>query len=120
MAKTVNDIPRGPAAVVAKGTVPYAPPGNRYRKRIRITGDANYLTGGYPLVPADFGFGFQIDYVHIINDGDGDPLTAPANLCWFYDTVNQKLKLQVVSTGAEFANGNDAHLCSADLEGEGY
>jgi hypothetical protein len=120
MAKTVNDIPHGPTAIVAKGTVPGEVPGQFRVKRCRITGDANYLTGGYPLVPADFGFAVQINYIEIMNDGDGDPLTAPANLAWFYDTVNQKLKLQVVSTGAEFANGNDAHLCTVDIRAEGY
>jgi hypothetical protein len=120
VAKTVNDIPPGPTAIVAKGTIPGAVPGQFRVKRARITGDANYPTNGYPLLPSDFGFAVQINYVKIINDGSGDPATAPQNLAWFYDTVAQALELQVVSTGAELANGQDAHLCTCDIEVEGY
>ena len=119
MAKTVNDIPPGPTAVVAAGTVVGPVPGNRRVKRIRVTGDASYPTGGYPLLPGDFGFGTQIDYVKIINDGQGAP-GAPANMSWFYNTVTQKMQLMVPSTGAEVANTTDVHLATADLEGEGF
>lgn len=120
MAKKVNDIPPGPTAIVAAGTIVGNVPGNRRRKRIRVTGDAAYPTGGYPLLAADFGFSTQIDFVDIVNDGSGDPATAPANMSWYYDTVTQSLELQVPSTGAEVANGTDVHLATTDVVGEGF
>lgn len=118
MAKTVNDIPRGATAVVTKGTITRGVPGSHYRKYCRITGDTSYPTGGYPLTASDFNL-TRLDHVKIINSGSGDPLTAPANLAWFYDTVAQKLKLQVVSTGAELAAAQDASACTCDIEVEG-
>jgi hypothetical protein len=119
LALTQNDIPPGPAAIVASGSIVGKVPGDRRRKRIRITADTNYLTGGYQLTPAMFGFSTQIDYVDISNDGCGAP-GAVANLSWFYNTVTQKMQLIVVSTGAELGNGQTAAGCTADIVGEGF
>ncbi len=119
MALTVNDIPPGAVAVVANGTVVGKVPGDRRRKRVRITADANYLTGGYQLTPAMFGFSTQIDYVDISNDSGG-PSGAVGNLSWYYNTVTQKLQLIVVSTGVELANAQTAALCAIDVVGEGF
>jgi hypothetical protein len=119
VALTVNDIPPGATAIVANGTVVGKVPGDRRRKRLRLTADANYLTGGYQLTAGMFGFSTQIDYVDITNDGAG-PSGAVANLNWFYNTVTQKMMLIVVSTGVELANGQTAALCSVDIVGEGF
>lgn len=118
MTATINDIPKGALAVVANGTVPATVPGARERKRIRLTADNNYLTGGYQLTPAMFGFAFQIDYVDLVNDSQG-ATGAVANLSWFYNTLTQKMQLIVVSTGVELANAQSAAGCSIDLVGEG-
>jgi hypothetical protein len=119
LAATINDIPPGPNAVVANGSIVGKVPGDRRRKRIRLTGDANYLTGGYQLTPAMFGFSTQIDYVDISNDSQGPP-GAVAGVSWFYNTVTQKMQLIVDATGAELGNGQTAALCSIDLVGEGF
>lgn len=117
MAKTVQDIARG-GAVQAQGTIPGDAPGNRKVVRKVITGDVAYPAGGYPIAPGDLGFGFQIDYLEIINDGTG-PAGGPANLSWFWNRATQKLQLIVVSTGVENATA-DVHLCSCDIRAEGY
>lgn len=119
MALTVNDIPPGATAIVANGTVVGKVPGDRRRKRIRITADTNYLTGGYQLTPAMFGFSTQIDYVDMSNDSGGAP-GAVAELGWFYNTVTQKMQLIVNSSGNELGNGQTAAGCSMDIVGEGF
>lgn len=117
MAKTVQDIAPG-GGLQAAGTFQGPVPGNRRVKRIQVTGDNSYPTGGYPIAPADFNMA-ALDYVRIINDGTGAP-GGPANVAWFFNKATQKLQLIVVSTGAELANATDVHLCTADLEGEGF
>lgn len=117
MAKTVNDIAPG-GGIVPAGTIAAKVPGDRKVKRIRVTGDANYPAGGYPLLPGDFGFAFQIDFVRIINDGTG-AAGGVGNLSWFWNTATQKMMLLVVSTGVENATA-DVHLSSVDCEAEGY
>lgn len=117
MAKTVFDIAPGGASV-AQGTVPQQVPGARKVTRKQISGDAAYPAGGYPVTATDLGFGFQIDYLKIINDGSG-AAGAPANLSWFWNRATQKLQLIVVSTGVENATA-DMHLATCDIEAEGY
>lgn len=119
MAATYNDIPPGATAVTAisstlgGGSVP----GNRRRKRVRVTADAAYVTGGYaPPSLNQLGFLVQIDYCDIVNQG---PLNGQGNLAWVWNTATQKLQLMVVSTGAELANGNSAanNFCDCVFEG---
>lgn len=119
MAATFNDIPPGATAVVATGTVVAKVPGDRRRKRFRVTGDASYPTGGYPVTPANCGFSTQIDYLDIVNDGAG-PAGAVANASWFWNTVTQKLQIMVPSTGAEIANATDVHTMTCDCVAEGF
>lgn len=117
MAKTVQDIAPGGAAV-AQGTIPQAVPGQFKVTRKVITGDAAYPAGGYPIVPADLGFAFQINYLKIINDGTGAS-GGPAGVSWFWNRATQKLQLIVVATGVENAVANMA-LATCDIEAEGY
>lgn len=116
MAKTVNDIPSGPTAVVTVGTITKHVPGNQFEKWIRITGDASYPTGGYPLVPSDFGYGYKINRVAIINQWPGAATTGNV---WYYNTVTQKLMLIVAATGVELANTSDVHDAFCDVMGYG-
>jgi hypothetical protein len=119
VAKTVQDLPPGPVNPVAAGTGgPSKVPGDRKWAFKRITGDANYQAGGYVVLPGDVGL-TQIDYCLLINDG-GAGEGGPANLTWFWDTDSQALLLIVTSTGAEFANGQDAHLAFMDCAFIGY
>lgn len=116
MAVTFNDIPAGPVAIVAVGTVPKGVPGDRFNKRVRATGDAAYPTGGYPApTPAQLGFGVQIDYAAIANQHPGG-----TDSFWLWNTATQKLQLIVSATGVELANGQDAHLAFADVVFTGY
>lgn len=117
MAATINDIPPGATAIVTNGTVVGKVPGDRRRKRIRVTADAAYPTGGYQLTTAMFGFSTQIDYVDIIN-GNGPGSVAEHE--WFYNTVTQKLQIILNSTGAELGNGATAALDTCDVVGEGF
>lgn len=117
MAKTVQDIALGGASV-AQGSVVGKVPGDRKWKVCQITGDANYPAGGYPIAAADFGFAYQLDYLFIINDGSG-PTGGPANVCWFWNRVTQKLQLIVVSTGVENASA-DMHLAQVDVIAVGF
>jgi hypothetical protein len=117
MAKTVQDILPG-GAVAAAGTFPGKVPGDRRVVRKVITGDAAYPAGGYPIVPGDLGFTYQIDYLKIINDGTG-PAGGVGNLAWFWNRATQKLQLLVVSTGVENATA-DVHLSTCDIEAEGF
>ena len=119
MALTVNDIPPGPTAIVTNGTVVGKVPGDRRRKRIRITGDASYTSGGYQVTAAMFGFSTQIDYIDISNDGAGAS-GALGNASWFYNTVTQKMQIIVPSTGNEIGNGTDVHTMTCDIIGEGF
>ena len=119
MAATFQDIPPGALAPVAAGTVPGKVPGDRKWKLIRITADANYLTGGYALTPANFGFGTQIDFVILANDGTGNTGTTGA-LNWVWNTQTQKMQLFTSSTGAELGNGQTAAGCFMDIIGVGF
>lgn len=114
MAKTVNDIPKGPLAIVAQNTVPGEVPGNRKWVFKRITADASYVTGGYPILPADVGLGTQIDYTIIINDSGGPPSASNVN-SWYWNTVTQKLQAIVISTGAELGNGQSLAGATCDM-----
>jgi hypothetical protein len=110
MAPTYNDIPPGAVAVAPIGTVPKGVPGNRYTKSVRVTGDAAYPTGGYaPPTLNQLGFSDQIDSCLISNEHPG----ATASY-WLWNTLTQKLQLIVTATGAELANGQDAHLAFCD------
>jgi hypothetical protein len=115
MAKTVNDIPPGPLAVVAAGTITGKVPGDRKRKRIRITGDNSYPAGGYPVLPADAGFASQIDFLDIINENAG---TVGADT-WLWNTLTQKLQLIVLATGAEIAAATNCTTAFCDVAVEG-
>lgn len=103
MAATINDIPSGPTAVVASGTVQKHVPGNQYEKWVRVTGDSSYPTGGYALTASMFGFARQINRVAIANQWVG---AVTAGNYWFWNTVTQKLMLIVAATGVELANGS--------------
>ena len=119
MAATFYDIPPGATAIVAPGTIVAKVPGDRRRKRFRLTGDANYPTGGYPILPASIGFATQIDYVDITNDGAGAP-GAVANASWFWNTSTQKMQVVVPSTGAEIGNGTNVSTMTCDCAAEGF
>lgn len=115
MAATYNDIPEGPVAVVTVSTVARGVPGNRYTKRIRVTGDAAYPTGGYAVTPQQLGFPVQIDYCDIGNEVPGATASG-----WLWNTVTQKLQLIVGATGAELANGQNAALAFVDCTFTGH
>lgn len=117
MAKTVQDIQPG-GATVAQGSVATKNPGDRKWKFATISGDAAYPAGGYPCVPGDFGFAFNIDQLIIINDGTGAP-GGVGGLSWFWNRATQKLMLLVVATGVENATA-DVHLSTVDVLVIGY
>lgn len=109
MAKTVARIAPGGAvgvAVVQQHTT------DRSRIRAAITADVSYPTGGYPITPQDLGFGRQIDYLDIVNEG-----ISVWGSSW--NRATQKLQLYVLSTGAEVANAVDVHTFSCDVVAEG-
>lgn len=113
---TYNDIPPGPAAVVALGTAQRRVPGDRYQKRVRVTGDAAYPTGGYAApTPQQLGFSVQIDGANIEQQHPGG-----TDSFWLFNTVTQKLQLIVSGTGNELGNGQDAHLAFCDVTFIGY
>src|SRR5436190_10135481 len=68
--------------------------------------DKSYVTGGYALTPAMFGFDQQLDYVDIAN-------TDPAGTrLYAYDKANSKLKV-FTALGAEAANASDQSAFAA-------
>lgn len=116
MAPTFNDVPPGPQAIVAIGTVPGLVPGSRRQRRVRVTGDAAYPTGGYaPPSLAQLGFAEQIDYCDLGNEHPGG--TAGY---WLWNTATGKLQIIVTATGVELGNGNDAHLAFVDCLFTGF
>jgi hypothetical protein len=117
VAATLKDIPAGATAVVALGTIPKGVPGSRYSKRVRLTGDTSYPTGGYAVTAANFGFAVQIDYLEIINQLMG---ATNAGYQWGYNTVTQKLQLFVQSSAAEVTAATDVHDYSCDVVATGY
>ena len=113
MAATLNDIPAGATAIVALGTVKKHVPGNQYEKWIRVTGDASYPTGGYPITAANCGFSIQINRVNIANYWPG---AVTAGNIPFWNTVTQKLMWIVAATGVELANASSITDAFVDLE----
>ena len=112
---THNDIPPGPTAVVALGTVIRQVPGSRYAKRIRVTGSGSYPTGGYVITPAQCGFNEQIDYCDITNEHPGTTASY-----WLWNTVTQKLQLIVTATGNELGAAQNDGTAFADCTFSGY
>jgi hypothetical protein len=100
-----------------------AVPGDATYQSIAFTGDAAYPTGGYVVLPSDFGFqvlrriigvfmttiagaAFEVAVVPTVN-ADGITL-AQVNLA-----------LVVGTTGAQVANGVDVHTVGIHIIGEG-
>lgn len=117
MAATYNDIPAGPQAVVAVGSVVRGiTAGGRYSKRIRLTGSGSYVTGGYALPALNLmGMSTQVDYVNVQNQNPG-----ATDSYWLWNTVTQKAQLIVSSTGAELAAAQNDGAAFVDLDVIGF
>lgn len=76
--------------------------GSRYVRKLSITLVDNYVTGGWPLVAQDLGFGrtSQLGTVIVLN-----PAVAGAILSW--DDTNKKLMARAYA-GTEIANASAA------------
>lgn len=117
MAATLQDIQRG-GTLAPQNSVPAEAPGTRKLKRVNVTGDNSYPTGGYALTPQAVGFTRQIDFLRIINDGSGGAGSF-ANAYWFWNRATNSLQLIVASTGAEVAAATNVTTATCDVEVEG-
>ena len=88
-------------------------------KKIRVrdvTLDASYPTGGYTLLPSDFGLR-KLEHVQgatAVASGGGATARTVS-----YDYTNQKLQVYTTAS-AEAANGSDQSAFTVRLRAQGY
>ena len=93
--------------VKAGGKVPSAP---LFAERISVLGDSSYPTGGTASFSATVAaaVGRAVDIVDVISGDCGDNHVE-------YDAANDKLKVRVISTGAEVANATNQSAVTFNL-----